>query len=307
MAITKLSVSFLFAALVYCGHCAESFNIVTYNVENYVIEQPTERPIKPQAARQKVWESILAAKPDVLALQEVGSTNALLEIQNALSERALKLPYTEFINGFDANIHLAILSRFPLDERHPHTSDEYLLNNERLHVSRGFAQVDVSVNSNYSFTMLVAHLKSKRPVNFADQSDMRLEEAKILRRKIDACFADDKNVNLVVLGDLNDLKDSKPVRTVIGRGNMGLTDTRPFERHEDAVKPGGDRKHALRSESWTHFYEKEDVWSRIDYILLSRGMEHEWLPEKSFIAVVPEWGLASDHRPVVACFTPEDR
>ncbi len=285
---------------------AETFRIVTYNIENYVIDAGSARPIKEQASREAVWEGILAAKPDVLALEEVGSSNALVEIQNALGQHSLDLPYSELINGYDTNIHVAILSRFPLDERHPHTNDAYLLNGQRLLVSRGFAQVDVTVNSNYSFTMIVAHLKSKRPVLVASEADMRLEEARLLRQKIDACFAEDKNVNLVVLGDLNDLKDSKPIRAVIGRGNAALTDTRPAERHADAA-PATNHRAAMRSESWTQFYEKEDLYSRVDYILLSRGMAHEWLPEETYIPVLADWGVASDHRPLVASFTAEDR
>jgi hypothetical protein len=59
-------------------------------------------------------------------------------------------------------------------------------------VSRGFAEVDVQVNANYSFTLITAHLKSKRAVAQADEAELRLEEAKVLREKIDDRLAADQ-------------------------------------------------------------------------------------------------------------------
>ena len=171
--------------------------------------QPTEtRPAKSADAKAKVRESILALKPDVLALQEMGSTNALLELRDSLKAEGLDLPYWEHVTGFDTNIHVAILSRFPFTARRPHTDDSFLLSGRRFRVSRGFAEVDIQVNTNYSFTLITAHLKSKRAVAQADEAELRLEEAKLLREKVDACLAANPNANLVVLGDFNDTKDS---------------------------------------------------------------------------------------------------
>ena len=60
---------------------AETFRVATYNVENY-LDQPTEsRPhIKSAEARAKIRESIRALQPDVLALEEMGTTNALCSL-----------------------------------------------------------------------------------------------------------------------------------------------------------------------------------------------------------------------------------
>jgi endonuclease/exonuclease/phosphatase family metal-dependent hydrolase len=51
----------------------------------------------------------------------------------------------------------------------------------------------------------------------------------------------------------------------------------------------------------------EDVYTRIDYILLSHGMERQWLGAEAYVLSLPNWGLASDHRPLVAGFTTEDQ
>ena len=61
-----------------------------------------------------------------------------------------------------------------------------------------------------------------------------------------------------------------------------------------------------RKITWTHYYAKEDVFSRIDYILLSHAMEKYWTKSETYILSSPDWGLASDHRPLVAAFTIPD-
>ena len=51
-----------------------------------------------------------------------------------------------------------------------------------------------------------------------------------------------------------------------------------------------------------HFLAKEDVYSRIDYIFTSRAMKRCWEKEETYVLSLPDWGLASDHRPLVAGF-----
>jgi hypothetical protein len=36
-------------------------------------------------------------------------------------------------------------------------------------------------------------------------------------------------------------------------------------------------------------------------------MKAEWLPAESYVLSLPNWGLASDHRPVVAGFVAKDK
>jgi hypothetical protein len=56
-----------------------------------------------------------------------------------------------------------------------------------------------------------------------------------------------------------------------------------------------------------YFYGLEDSYARIDYILLSPAMKPFWLPGETYIPTIPNWGLASDHRPLVASFTTEPK
>ena len=285
---------------------AETFRVATYNVENYVAEARGTRPAKSERAKAKIRESILALKPDVLALQEIGGTNELLELQHSLKTNGLDLPNSELVTGFDTNIHVAVLSRFPIIARHPHTNEVFLLAGQRFRVSRGFAEVQIKVNDDYYFHLITAHLKSRRAIPEADESDLRLEEAKILRDIIDHLLDDDINANIIVLGDFNDLRSSKPLKTMLDRGKKSLIDTRPAERNGD-TPPYSDRRISTRNVTWTHYYAADDTYSRIDYILLSHGMSHEWISAETYVLALPNWGFGSDHRPLVATFTADDK
>ena len=54
----------------------DTFRVATYNVENYVDATTTTRRPKSDQAKAKVRESLLALKPDVLALEEMdGATS----------------------------------------------------------------------------------------------------------------------------------------------------------------------------------------------------------------------------------------
>lgn len=287
-------------------HSAPSFNVATYNLENYLDHEAGSRPAKSAAAKAKIRENIRALQAGVLALQEMGNSNALLELRASLKAEGLDYPHWEFVQGFDTNIHVAVLSQFPIVARRSHTRDGFLLNGRRFRVSRGFAEVDIQVNPQYRFTLLVAHLKSRRPVPQADEADLREQEALILREKVEARLKASPELNLIVAGDLNDVQNSQSTRAVIGRGKYALIDTRPAEKNGDD-QPNPNPRYPPRRVTWTHYYGVEDTYGRIDYVLLSRGMAREWNTQDTYVLAAPNWGAGSDHRPLVVNFTATDR
>ena len=100
---------FVFAAFCSTACATDTFRVATYNVENY-LDQPTEsRPqVKSDAAKARVHESIRTLNPDVIALEEMGTTNALLELRASLKAEGLDYPYWEHVQGWDTNIHVAV-------------------------------------------------------------------------------------------------------------------------------------------------------------------------------------------------------
>jgi len=284
----------------------DSLRVATFNLENYVVRPTGTRKVKPAESRAEVVRSLAAIHPDIVALQEIGDTDSLAELQARLKAAGLHLPHAEHVRGFDTNIFVAVLSRFPFLERRPHTNDSYLVAGRRLRSSRGVAEVTIEPRPGYRLTLLTTHLKSKRAVGTADESEMRAQEALLLRRKIDALLARNPDANILVCGDFNDSKDAAPIRTLLGRGVTGLIDTRPAERPAGAAVQGSEHDPS-RPITWTHYFGREDSYSRLDYILISRGLAREWNRAGSFVLASPHWGLASDHRPVVVEFEPRDR
>ncbi len=286
---------------------ASTFRVATYNVENY-LDQPTEsrRFVKSDEAKAKIRENIRAANPDVLALEEMGTTNALLELRASLKAEGSDFPFWEHVQGLDTNIHVAVLSKFPIAGRSPHTNDNFLLDGRRFRVSRGFAEVEMQADKNFSFTLIAAHLKSRRPSPEADEAELRLQEAKMLRSIVDEHLKANPAAKLIVLGDFNDVKSSASTKEVIGRGKTKLADTRPAERNGDTA-PNPIARFEPRNVTWTHYYGVEDSYSRIDYILLSPAMKQNWRTDETFIPTIPNWGIGSDHRPIVAGFASDEK
>ena len=280
---------------------ADRFSVATYNVENYLDGPVPGRTAKTAEGKAKVRDTLLAVRADVLALQEMGNTNALLELRATLKTAGLDYPHWEHISGRDTNIHVAVLSRFPIVARRPHTNDSFLLDGRRFRVSRGFVELDIQVTPQLQFTLLAAHLKSKRPVPEADQAELRLQEALLLREKIDARLKANPDSPLLVVGDLNDTRDSKPVRTLIGRGRAALVDLRP----EEATRTSADAplQRLGANVTWTYFYNREDTYSRFDYALANRPLASRIVPEQTCVLALPGWREASDHRPVLVTFS----
>jgi endonuclease/exonuclease/phosphatase family metal-dependent hydrolase len=280
----------------------DTFRIATYNVENY-LDQPTESRPQPKsaAAKAKVRESIRALNPDVIALEEMGGLSALMELRGSLKAEGLDFPHWELVSGEDTNVHVAVLSKLPIVARRPHTNEGFLLDGRRLRVSRGFVELDLRAGPDFTFTIIAAHLKSRRPVPEANETDQRLQEAKMLRRIVDKDLVANPNARLVVLGDFNDVKDSDSTKEIIGRGRFKLVDTRPAERNADNA-PVANAWFQPRDVTWTHYYGKEDTYSRIDYVLLSPAMARAWDKAGTYVLTQPNWGVASDHRPIVATF-----
>jgi endonuclease/exonuclease/phosphatase family metal-dependent hydrolase len=280
--------------------------IATYNVENYLDLATGARDAKPEASRQRVAEAFELMAADVVALQEIGGVAGLAELQGRVRQLGLDYPHAEIVSGYDTNTQVAVLSRYPFVSRRSRADERLLLHGRRLRTTRGIIEVEIEVPPAYRFTLMSVHLKSRRESGAASQQEIREQEAQVLRKLIDARLRDDPNANLVVLGDFNDTYDSLAFRTIRGRGRTALIDTRPSERNGDTLagaQPGSSR----RTVAWTHYFDREDVYSRVDYILISPGMAREWDPGATYVMAYPNWGVASDHRPLVATFLVGDR
>ncbi|MGH8597886.1 MAG: endonuclease/exonuclease/phosphatase family protein, partial [Gammaproteobacteria bacterium] len=266
-----------------------SFVVAAYNIENWVLMDRRGAPNqpKPQAEKRAVFDVLQVVRPDVLGLVELGSKTELAEVIDGLRQRGLDYPFNEWIQGGDSTRHVALLSRFPIAERFSRTDYSSQMDGQSMRINRGILDVLVQVNDRYAFRAIVVHLKSKVPSRIGDQAVMRLEEARLLRSHLDTALKQNPRCNLFAMGDYNDTPESEPISVIVGSEGFRLFDLMPVDS-----RGGHD----------THYWKARDMFSRIDYLLVSPGMSNEYIEGSARIADVPGWDTASDHRAIYASF-----
>lgn len=273
---------------------ADRFSVMTYNVHQYALMDRDgggeADDSKPQAARDAVVKLIAGARPDVLALQEMGDEITFSRFQAALRDAGLDYPYAELLQRGQTEINLAVLSRFPIISVQHRTNDWYSIGPAKVPVSRGFQDVDIQVNPDYRFRLINAHLKSKvySPLG---QTEMRRNEARLLNKAVRDILDENPGINLLVVGDMNDDYASAALREVSGRRGGELTDLRPVDSSGDA---------------WTCFQASTDSHSRFDYLFVNEDMKPEVVANRTRVVRDPLTYIASDHRPVIGVFRASD-
>ncbi len=304
---------FRFGTAVAPAKFAGTIRLMTFNVENLFDDkddpsltgaQDDKDMTKPEAHRKAAADAIRRAGPDVIALEEVESLEALLWWRD---EFLADLGYTHVVSldsGDDRGIENAVLSRLPLSDAqvwpdlplegvHPNKS-EY--RGQPIAFRRSPLRVTVSVpraspaaetpGEPYKFTLFVVHQKSGK-----DNGYWREREAAKTVELAGQVIGKDPDANVIILGDLNCQAAEKPFRAYMAAGFI--------DAFADRVK--GESK-------WiTH-----ESGRSIDHILLGAGAARELVPTTRFILGMParpegvDWrtteppeGFASDHYPVV--------
>lgn len=273
---------------------AEEFSLLTYNLQRFSYEDRDQDGqkdnFKPEAQIAPLLGLLQKSRPDVLAVQEMGDPAAFGIFTQRVAAAGLDYPYHDYFIMAESSVGLAVLSRFPITARRPITNETYTIENETLPVARGFLAVDIMVNPDYRFRLVVAHLKSKlyHPLG---QTEMRRNEARLLNKNVRRMLNKDPELNLVVVGDMNDSITSAALRELIGNPPV-LADLRPVDSVGDL---------------WTHFWAYQESYERLDYILVSQGMQPEVVMDKCRVIRDPLTYQASDHRPVLAVFTAREQ
>lgn len=273
----------------------DEFSVMTYNLGRYNLDDRDgdgqQNDSKPLEERRAVIAIIAGERPGVLAVQEIGNPAIFEEFRYELQQAGLDYPHAEYLRRGQSELNLGLLSRYPIRRAEHHLDDRYSMGAAELPVLRGFLEADIEVNPEYTFRVIVAHLKSK-VFHSLGQTEMRRNEARLLNKHVRRSLKEDPSINLLVVGDLNDNPQSAALREIMGGRREHLDDLRPADREGDA---------------WTHFSESLDEYARIDYILTSPGMKPEYVPDKSSVVRHPLTRVASDHRPVRAVFRAKNR
>jgi endonuclease/exonuclease/phosphatase family metal-dependent hydrolase len=267
---------------------------IAYNVENWLTMdrrvQNQTLPATPKPEEEKAAAITLLHRhaPDIVGLCEIGTAADLAEIQQRLKQAGTDLPHLHYSGGSDEVRHLGLLSRFPITSTAKPAETSFSLQGRTYHINRGILDATVEARGQ-SFRFLGVHLKSKREVDEFDQEEMRVQEAHLLRRHVDSILAENPDARLVVYGDFNDTRPSAAFRTATGTYNS--------PGYLTAI-PAKDRN----GHSWTHHWSYQDIYSRIDFVTVSRALRRETDFQASRILDDPEWSAASDHRPILAIF-----
>ena len=158
------------AVTVPSGNSGEKLRIATYNVENYL---PMTRRIngqlrtdagKPESEKEAVVRMIGTVHPDVLGLMEIGDTAQFEDLQRRLRKAGINFSHAEYLQSADSNRHVALLSRYPIVERHSQSDIPLRVNGVSLHSPRGILDVTVEQSPGKRLRVLCIHLKAKLEV-----------------------------------------------------------------------------------------------------------------------------------------------
>lgn len=272
----------------------EGLRFIAYNVENWLITDRYEdgkmlkNSPKPDSEKQAVVGILAKNAPDVIGLCEIGEVKDLAELQESLKAAGLDLPHSHYTGGTDPVRHLGFLSRFPITSTAKPAETEFKLGGRTFGLNRGFLDATIKARGK-SYRFIGVHLKSKREVEDADQEQMRIHEARLLRRHVDSILQADSEARLIVYGDFNDTRPSKAFKAVTGSYNdPGYLTAVPFKDS--------------RGEAWTYFWALHDTYSRIDFVTVTRSLRPEVDFRASRIIDDAGWNDGSDHRPMLAIF-----
>jgi len=282
---------FFVAIKILVAAASAALTVATYNVENYTIADRMVEGVyrqaypKPESEKAALRQVIAGINPDILAVAEMGGQPYLDDFQRELKQAGQDFPHTVVLEAADADRHVAVLSKVPFKEVKRHAKVGFTYFGQPDVVKRGVLEVIFATNEG-DFSVFVVHLKSKRTERKDDPEGgiQRAEEAEAVRDLVLSRYPDPTKGKFMICGDFNDTRSTRPVRAMQKRGNTVIGE----------LIPATDS----RGELWTHFFRREDTYSRIDYLLVSPALKPFVAGGKASIWDGPGTGIGSDHRPV---------
>lgn len=268
-----------------------SVRFIAYNVENwltmdrYVDGKSLKGSPKPEKEKLAIAELLADAKPDILGISEIGNEEDVKDLQAYLAKAGHPMPHFHVNRGADPTRSLVLISRFPIGKTVMRDDLTYSSKGREYAMQRGILDATVETPAG-AYRFLGLHLKSKRETEDGGQEDMRRNEGHLLRREIDEILSEDPDARLVVYGDLNDTRQSSTIRTIHGGGKN------PKSLLMIALKDS-------RGHFWTHHWDFQDVYSRIDYVLVSGALRNSIDWDRCKIIDNDAVAGASDHRPLL--------
>lgn len=215
-----------------------------------------------RALRQWTAQVITANMPDVLAVQEVESLEALDEFNRTYLNRAY--PYMILVDGNDPRlIDVGLLSKFELTSIRTHRFEPKGAAVTRRIFARDCLEVEVEPAPGQTLRLYVNHFTSKLPkVSWKNGQKVihngqarRAAQATRLVQILQARHGNPLAGNFVVLGDLNMGPQETEIQPLFNAGLVNVLNRLPA------------------AERWTHYYDGAKAGTspveQFDYLLLS--------------------------------------
>tara|TARA_B100001093_G_scaffold108839_4_gene101125 strand:- start:9602 stop:10507 length:906 start_codon:yes stop_codon:yes gene_type:complete len=277
---------------------SETIRIASLNVENYLI---LDRSIngkwrpnypKPEKEKRALRSIIRQVNPDILLLQEMGDLPFLNELWMDINvTQGPQYKYADWMEGSyeEEERHLALFSKIPFTSTEHHRNLTFNYFNEETKPSRGLMETHFSIN-NTNWSLFNLHLKSKWTERKDDPeaNNRREKEARTIRDFVRSRYPSNSKHKYIIGGDFNDHKNSPALRRFLQVNDQVLSQLVP------CIDSNGH--------FWTHYYAKEDSYSRLDYLLISPSMQSSYLKDSARIYDGHHALWASDHRMVYADF-----
>ncbi len=287
-----LAAAWIVAGFITCRAHGGEVVFAGYNLEDFFqasdFPDGREKVSKPPRAIAAEIRIIQEIHPDILGVCEMGPPNEFADFKARLKAAGLDYPETEYVQGPDPERHVALLSKYPILARQSLPDVPYQMDGREEKISRGILDVTIAIGGE-KIRFIGVHLKSKLKDTAEDEAELRRNEAHLLRQHLDDVLGADPGAKLVVYGDFNDTKNSPALKDVAGERNSG-TGLRDLWL--------GDSQ----GDHWTEYWDMQDVYTRIDYIFVTRNLLPAVEMAKSYVYRGPYWNEASDHRAVVATF-----
>ncbi len=217
----------------------------------------TRFDVNDRDAKRITGNAIEATNADVIALQEVEGLDTLKRFRSRHIDRGTRVyPYVALIDGNDPRlIDVAVLSRYPITRIRTH---QHVKRTPRSSYtfSRDCLEVDVDVRGS-ELTLYVQHYKSMMGGR-SNTRDRRMLQVRATRSIIERRFgrSNTGNGNWIVLGDFNDyMTDGSSLGRLVN-----------WNQVEEVVA------RLPESERWTHYWNRGNTYSQLDYILLSQSL-----------------------------------